>query len=175
MGLLCDRRAESEVKADEMMCRQTLIQHIKAELTLSELVCLFSKESQFNDDSVMTLAVARAFMDTGLGASEEKLTKSLFKVLPEIGRNYPDCGWGRVFGMWIMFDEPVPYNSFGNGSAMRVSSVAWLFNDLDSVRRAARIRTKYDKITIKIGFMEESFLRKYKIHKQTISPVFLTK
>ena len=100
---------------------------------------LFSKDSQFTDDSVMTLAVAKAFMDAGLDASEEELTRSLFKVLPEIGRNYPDCGWGRVFCMWIMYDDPAPYNSFGNGSAMRVSSVAWLYNDLDSVRRAARI------------------------------------
>ena len=100
---------------------------------------LFSEDSQFTDDSVMTLAVAKAFMDAGLDASEEELTKSLFKVMPEVGRRHPYCGWGRVFGMWIMFDDPAPYNSFGNGSAMRVSSLAWLYEDLASVRRAARI------------------------------------
>lgn len=100
---------------------------------------LFSEESCFTDDSVMTLAVAKAFMDTGLDASEEELTAALFRVMPEVGRRYPNCGYGGRFSMWIMLDDPAPYNSYGNGSAMRVSSVAWLYNELDAVRRAARI------------------------------------
>ena len=100
---------------------------------------LFSDYSRFTDDSAMTLAVAKAFMDTGLDASEEKLTASLFRVLPEVGRKYPDSGYGGRFFGWIMFDDPAPYNSFGNGSVMRVSSVAWLYDDMDAVRRAARI------------------------------------
>lgn len=100
---------------------------------------LFSEESNFTDDSVMTLAVAKAFMDTGLDTSEDELTASLFRVMPEVGRRYPDCGYGGTFSMWIMLDDPAPYNSYGNGSAMRVSSLAWLYNDIDAVRKAARI------------------------------------
>ena len=100
---------------------------------------LFSKDSEFTDDSVMTLAVAKAFMDAGLDASEEEIKKSLCSVMPEVGRRYPNCGYGGNFYYWIMLGKTQPYNSFGNGSAMRVSSVAWLYNDLASVRRAARI------------------------------------
>ena len=100
---------------------------------------LFSARCRFTDDSVMTLAVAKAFMDAGLDASEEKLTKSLCTAMPEVGRRYPNCGYGGNFYYWIMLGKTQPYNSFGNGSAMRVSPVAWLYDDLDTVRKAARI------------------------------------
>ena len=100
---------------------------------------LFSARCRFTDDSVMTLAVAKAFMDAGLDATEEELTKTLCTVMPEVGRCHPNCGYGGNFYYWIMLGKTQPYNSYGNGSAMRVSSVAWLYNDLDSVRRAARI------------------------------------
>ena len=99
---------------------------------------LFSARCRFTDDSVMTLAVAKAFMDAGLDASEEEIKKCLCSVMPEVGRRYPNCGYGGNFYYWIMLGKTQPYNSFGNGSAMRVSSVAWLYNDLNSVRRAAR-------------------------------------
>ena len=100
---------------------------------------LFSERSTFTDDSVMTLAVAKAFMDAGLDASEEDLTASLLRVMPEVGQRYPHCGYGGIFYNWIMLRKTQPYNSYGNGSAMRVSSVAWLYDDIDAVRRAARI------------------------------------
>ena len=101
---------------------------------------LFSKWSQFTDDTVMTLAVANAFMDAGTGAVRPMLIASLCHNMRQIGRRYPDSGYGGRFFDWVLGSaEPRPYNSFGNGSAMRVSSVAWLYNDLESVRRAARI------------------------------------
>ena len=53
---------------------------------------LFSEKSTFTDDSVMTLAVAEAFMEAGLDADDETITKSLFRVMPEIGQRYPYCG-----------------------------------------------------------------------------------
>ena len=98
---------------------------------------LFSEKSTFTDDSVMTLAVAEAFMEAGLDADDDAITKSLFRVMPEIGQRYPYCGYGGRFSMWIMLDAREPYNSYGNGSAMRVSSVAWFYNTLESVRHAA--------------------------------------
>ena len=56
-----------------------------------------------------------------------------------LGRHYPYAGYGRMFRRWLEWDEPQPYDSFGNGSAMRVSSVAWLYDDLETVRRMARL------------------------------------
>ena len=100
---------------------------------------LFSEKSTFTDDSVMTLAVAEAFMEAGLDADDDTITKSLFRVMPEIGQRYPYCGYGGRFSMWIMLDAREPYHSYGNGSAMRVSSVAWFYNTLESVRHAARL------------------------------------
>ena len=100
---------------------------------------LLSTRSHFTDDSVMTLAVAEAFMRAGLDADDESITNSLFRVMPEIGKRYPRCGYGGMFMHWIMSGKAEPYNSFGNGSAMRVSSVAWLYNDMEAVRRAARL------------------------------------
>lgn len=100
---------------------------------------LFSEESQFTDDSVMTLAVARGFLDSPSGADDEIIRKNLEKAMHEVGQRYPDAGYGERFGMWLFLEGYEPYNSYGNGSAMRVSSVAWLFDDLESVRHAARL------------------------------------
>ena len=99
---------------------------------------LFSDRCYFTDDTVMTLAVAEALMESE-GMSDAEITAKLFEVMPRIGRHYPDCGYGERFGMWIMLDEPCPYNSYGNGSAMRVSPVAWLYNDLETVLHMAEV------------------------------------
>ena len=98
---------------------------------------LFSEESTYTDDTVMTLAVAEAFMDAPEDESEIK--KRLVASMQKWGHRYPGAGYGLRFCDWLEADEPQPYNSFGNGSAMRVSSVAWLYNDLDTVRRMARL------------------------------------
>ena len=100
---------------------------------------LFSPSSGFTDDSVMTLAVARAFLDAGPDASEEELNQAMILRMQEFGKRYPHAGYGGRFLGWLLVPDPQPYGSFGNGSAMRVSSAAWLFDDLDSVLRAARI------------------------------------
>ena len=97
---------------------------------------LFSKHSTFTDDSVMTIAVAEAAMDVLLEAhgARSKMIASMQKY----GNMYPNAGYGSMFSRWLREKDPKPYGSFGNGSAMRVSSVAWLFDTLDSVRGAAR-------------------------------------
>ncbi len=100
---------------------------------------LFSAESNFTDDSVMTLAVAKAFLDAGLDADDETVFRTLEETLHEVGLRHPHAGYGSMFSRWLFLEGYEPYNSFGNGSAMRVSSVAWLFDDLPSVRRAARL------------------------------------
>ena len=98
---------------------------------------LFSEESCFTDDTVMTIAVAEAFMDAP--DDEAMIRKGLVESMQKWGRRYPGAGYGVRFCGWLGSSDPQPYNSWGNGSAMRVSSVAWLYNDLDTVRRMARL------------------------------------
>ena len=98
---------------------------------------LFSKRSQFTDDTVMTLAVAEALMLCGETITEDKFEASVIKMMRDFGLRYPDAGYGARFSGWLTTRKPEPYNSFGNGSAMRVSPVAWAFDDLGNVERFA--------------------------------------
>ena len=98
---------------------------------------LFSKHSRFTDDTVMTIAVAEAFM--GASNDENELRQRLIAAMQKWGHRYPNESYGVRFRGWLYSKDPQPYNSFGNGSAMRVAPVAWLFDDLDTVRRMARI------------------------------------
>lgn len=92
---------------------------------------LFTDECKVTDDSIMTLAVARALMETSKttgGYTEEaegeylsRLQKMTVYHMQEIGRKYPDCGYGGRFGKWVFSNDPQPYGSFGNGAAMRIS------------------------------------------------------
>lgn len=100
---------------------------------------LFSENSVWTDDTVMTIAVADAFLSAGLDAPEEILRQQLVKSMRHYGKLFPKAGYGLRFWKWLHSWRPKPYNSFGNGSAMRVSSIAWLYDDLESVRKAARI------------------------------------
>ena len=100
---------------------------------------LFSKDCMFTDDTVMTIAVAEAFMDVQGVAEIDQIRKRLIESMHKWGKLYPNAGYGGRFGMWLFLEGEEPYNSFGNGSAMRVSSVAWLFNDIDIVRHMARL------------------------------------
>lgn len=88
---------------------------------------LLDNKSHFTDDTVMTVAVADSLMN------EVPYVESLQKW----GRKYPRAGYGGWFRKWIQLDDPQPYNSFGNGSAMRCSSVGWLLEDEDSVLEEA--------------------------------------
>ena len=115
---------------------------------------LFSEGSYFTDDTVMTIAVAEAFMEahgtklehfehgwyiSAESPSDEVIRAKLVESMKKWGHRYPGAGYGLRFCDWLDREDPQPYNSFGNGSAMRVSSVAWLYNDLETVRRMARI------------------------------------
>lgn len=99
---------------------------------------LFSPGSYFTDDTVMTIAVAEAFMSSAPDSTDDEMRHNLITSMRKYGKLYPNAGYGGRFMVWLNSD-PKPYNSFGNGSAMRVSSVAWLYNDIDTVRRMARL------------------------------------
>ncbi len=99
---------------------------------------LFSEDSLFTDDSVMTVAVAEALLDT-LGGTDDELRAAMIKSMQKWGRRYPTAGYGARFIGWIHTDDPHPYNSCGNGSAMRVSAAGWLGNTLEEARHLARL------------------------------------
>ena len=100
---------------------------------------LFSNKSTFTDDSVMTVAVANAFLDAMPNADIEWIRYRLISSMKQYGKLFPYAGYGGMFRRWLQRDDPQPYGSFGNGSAMRVSGVAWLYNDLQIVRSMARL------------------------------------
>jgi len=98
---------------------------------------LFTAKSRFTDDTVMTVAVAEALLDGP--ADEAGMKAQLVQSMQKWGRRHPRAGYGGRFRHWLKSPDPQPYNSWGNGSAMRVSAVGWLYNDMDSVRRMARL------------------------------------
>lgn len=91
---------------------------------------LFTPECSYTDDTICTIAIADAVMN-GRGYQESLL---------DWCRRYPDPmgGYGSRFYKWINAAEPHPMNSFGNGSAMRVSPIGWLFDDWQDVLREAK-------------------------------------
>ena len=93
---------------------------------------LFTPFSKFTDDTVMTVANAD-WLITG---------DSLLGVMQDYGNRYPHAGYGGMFRTWLREDEPKPYNSFGNGSAMRVSPVGWAFDTLEKTLEAAKESAK---------------------------------
>ena len=95
---------------------------------------LIPKGSRFTDDTVMTLAVAEWLL-TDL----EHHSDTLVACMQRLGRKYPNAGYGGMFYQWLMSDEPQPYNSFGNGSAMRVSPVGLYASTIEEALELARI------------------------------------
>lgn len=99
---------------------------------------LFSRRSHFTDDSVMTLAVCEALLKVGMNATIEEIEEAVITSMQKWGRRYPRAGYGGYFRRWLTARHPEPYNSFGNGSAMRVSAAGWLYNSLEKTRVVAK-------------------------------------
>ncbi len=99
---------------------------------------LFIRQSEFTDDSVMTIAVAEALLDS-MGKNDEEIKAALIASMQKWGHRYPHAGYGGMFYQWLRKKDPKPYGSFGNGSAMRVSSAGWLFDNLQTTRHMAAL------------------------------------
>lgn len=93
---------------------------------------LFSKSSRFTDDTVLTVAVADCLINQ----------KDYVKTFQEYGRKYPKKKYGSSFFDWIFMEKPEPYNSCGNGSAMRVSPIGFYCETLESVMEEAEKSAK---------------------------------
>ncbi len=96
----------------------------------------FDDYCRFTDDSVMTIAVGLAC--NGNISDEESFKDSLREQMRQLGRMYPDVGYGGNFYVWLLGETKTSYGSFGNGSGMRVSPCAWAGQSIDEVRRLAR-------------------------------------
>ncbi len=102
---------------------------------------LFSKESMYTDDSVMTIAVAEALLDArekGVETDEARVKKLLIDSMRRWGNKYPNAGYGGRFYQWLKDSNMGAYGSYGNGSAMRVSAAGWLYSSLETTRKMAR-------------------------------------
>jgi len=130
---------------------------------------LFSKKCTVTDDSIMTLAVAKAIMETDKEVYNEceycedkndkdtndkdtnivqnvsylnRLSLNTIKYMQLIGRKYPHCGYGGNFRRWMFNDNPQPYGSYGNGAAMRISPVHKIAKSLEEVKLLSRAVTE---------------------------------
>ena len=93
---------------------------------------LFSGKCHFTDDTVMTIAVAEGLLNGGE-------PNDYIAAMKRFGAIYPNAGYGGQFRSWLVTDDSNPYNSWGNGSAMRVSPVGWFFDTLEETEKAAEV------------------------------------
>jgi ADP-ribosylglycohydrolase len=100
---------------------------------MPEEIDLINQKCYYTDDSILTMAIAEALIND----------KDYQKFLLQWSNNYPDCGYGGRFRQWFKQKQPKPYNSYGNGSAMRVGPIGWCFNSLeetlDGAEKSAKI------------------------------------
>lgn len=89
---------------------------------------LFSGMCQFTDDSILTISLADSIM---AGISYIDNMKKFYRL-------YPFAGYGGSFHKWARSEKPEPYNSWGNGAAMRISPVGYAYNELDTVLQKAK-------------------------------------
>ena len=111
---------------------------------LSKDFALLTPRCEFTDDTVMTCAVAQALMDSAPDFSD--LSEKAVAAMQRIGRQFPNCGYGARFIHWMFADDPQPYNSCGNGSAMRVSPVGFASRSIEEAKAlsAAVTRVSHD-------------------------------
>lgn len=101
---------------------------------------LFNEHCEFTDDTVLTIAIAAAVW--ACKGNYEKLPKVAKKTMHCFGHLYEDRGYGAKFCEWLYSEDKKPCNSFGNGSAMRVSAVGWAAKTLKEVKELSRTVTE---------------------------------
>lgn len=102
---------------------------------------LFTSSNRFTDDTVMTVAVADAVLKCKVGNKIDNIDffkESLYSSMHYWGRKYWKAGYGQKFIWWLMHESNEPYNSFGNGAAMRVSPIAWACETIEDTLTWAR-------------------------------------
>ena len=102
---------------------------------------LFTGACRYTDDSLMTLAIAEAFVLRSGRWREPDFQKYVVGKMVEMGRAHRGCSWGKGFYNWFMYN-PAPYNSYGNGAAMRVSPVGWIAESEEDVKYFSKLVTE---------------------------------
>ena len=100
----------------------------------------FTPACEPTDDSIMTLAIAKALISCGNDYT--RLGDKAVYWMRKIGRHYPACGYGGRFNKWMFSKNPCPYNSFGNGAAMRVSACGFIAKSLDEAKQLSKSVTE---------------------------------
>jgi len=101
----------------------------------------FTGACHYTDDSLMTLAIAEAFVVRRGRWREPGFQRVVIEKMVEMGRAHQGASWGKGFYNWFMYN-PVPYNSYGNGAAMRVSPVGWISESEEDVKYFSRLVTE---------------------------------
>ena len=101
---------------------------------------LLSPKCFFTDDSVMSLAICDALMKCTENFSD--LSDQAVSSMQEVGRHYRHCGYGGSFFRWMYSNNPKPYNSYGNGAAMRVSGCGHVGTSINEVKQLSRTVTE---------------------------------
>ena len=99
---------------------------------------LFAEDCEYTDDSVMTIAIMEALANAGKDADIETIHKKCVESMKKWGNRYPNAGYGGYFRRWLASKDTNPYNSYGNGSAMRVSGAGWAYDSIERTREVAR-------------------------------------
>lgn len=86
--------------------------------------------------------LAKALLEAGKDADEIKYKAAFVRWMQNIGNRYAGGEYGGRFAVWLTLNDPQPYGSYGNGSAMRVSAVGWFFDSLERTREVARWSAK---------------------------------
>lgn len=100
----------------------------------------FNRRCHFTDDTVMTLAVAKAILNCK--GDYSGLYRQTISCMQALGNKYPRAGYGRGFRMWLKSEDPQPYYSYGNGSAMRSSPCGYAAKTLEEALMLAEITAK---------------------------------
>ena len=100
---------------------------------------LFGRRTHFTDDTVMTLALAKAVLECR--GDWEGLSAKAIESMRSFGRIWPYAGYGGGFKRWLLSSEPAPYNSFGNGAGMRVSACGWAAGSAEDAAEMSRLVT----------------------------------
>ena len=101
---------------------------------------LLMRDCHFTDDTVMSLAVCEALMSCKSNHSD--LSEQAIACMQEIGNKYPHAGYGGSFRRWLRTQNPQPYNSYGNGSAMRVSGCGYAAESIEEAIQFSRMVTE---------------------------------
>lgn len=99
---------------------------------------LFAENCNYTDDSVMTIAIMEALANAGKKADIETIHRKCIESMKKWGTRFPDAGYGGYFRRWLNSNDRNPYNSYGNGSAMRVSGAGWAYDSIERTREVAR-------------------------------------